>query len=83
MYDYHFKFYKSRAHYKSRAKKLGLCMFHCVLIVLASYRERRHRLIILPICIIIFNEFLFLILIPLLGCKTTSLGKMYGLSKVC
>ena len=46
------------ANYKSETKNIDFLMFHYVFLAMASKEERRHQLIILRVCNIIFSEFL-------------------------
>ena len=59
MHDHHVKLYESaRADLDLEMKKLGFRMFHYVLVVFASQKERRQQLIILHVRNIIFTMFL-------------------------
>ena len=55
----HFKIYKTvGADLNFEVKKLVFLMFHCVLLALASQKERRQRLIILHIWNTFFSDFI-------------------------
>ena len=49
-YDYHFKLHESvGAGLNSKMKKIGLWMFYCMLLALASQKERKQWLIIIHV----------------------------------
>ena len=53
-------------------------MFCCLLLALASQKERKQRWIIFHVLNIIISEFLPFLFILHVGCKTPSLNEIYG-----
>ena len=58
-------------------------MFHCLLLALASQKERRCQLIILCLWNIIFSEFLLFSIHSLCQMQDGKSGEIYELLKVC